>query len=207
MFKNMEHFLRIFIPLLIIMDPIGNLPFFIIFTKENTRLERKKIAFLSCLTAFVILCLFAFTGDLLLRLFGISITSFQIAGGFIFFIYSLQMLGLIPSGIKTSEEEEKEGEEKESAAFVPLGTPLLAGPGAITAVLVWQNQPMYHTSPFILYTAIFFACLFTFFVFSFANKITEFLGVGGIKVITRIMGLLLAVIAVEFMVRGFSKLC
>lgn len=203
----MKEFLRIFIPLLIIMDPIGNLPLFIAFTKDNSEPEKRKIALLSCLTACLILCFFAFTGDLILKLFGISIKSFQIAGGFIFFIYSLQMLGLIPSGIKTSEEEEKEGEEKESAAFVPLGTPLLAGPGAITAILVWQNQPVYHTGLLVIISAIFFACATVFFVFCFGLKIIKFLGVGGIKVITRIMGLLLGVIAVEFMVRGFSKLC
>jgi len=203
----MKEFLRIFIPLLIIMDPVGNLPLFIAFTKDNSEPEKRKIALLSCLTACLILCFFAFTGDLILKLFGISIRSFQIAGGFIFFIYSLQMLGLIPSGIKTSEEEEKEGEEKESAAFVPLGTPLLAGPGAITAILVWQNQPVYHTGLLVIISAIFFACATVFFVFCFGLKIIKFLGVGGIKVITRIMGLLLGVIAVEFMVRGFSKLC
>jgi len=203
----MEAFLRVFIPLLIIMDPIGNLPFFIAFTRENTDQERKRIAFLSCLTACIILCLFAFSGNLILSFFGISIRSFQIAGGFIFFMYSLQMLGIIPSGIKTSEEEEREGEEKESAAFVPLGTPLLAGPGAITAVLVWQNQPMYHTTGLILFMAILSSCFITFIVFLFANKISKFLGIGGIKVITRIMGIILGVIAVEFMVRGLSKLC
>jgi len=203
----MESLLRILIPLLIIMDPIGNLPFFIMFTKDNSDYEKRRIAALSCITAGIILTIFAFTGDLLLRLFGISIKSFQIAGGFIFFIYALQMLGLIPSGIKTSEEEEREGEEKESAALVPLGTPLLAGPGAITAVLVWQNQPIYYSGSTILFMAIVISCTITFFVFCFAQKISDILGVGGIRVITRIMGLILGVIAVEFMVRGFSKLC
>lgn len=203
----MEVFFRIFIPLLMIMDPIGNLPFFLAFTRDNTGQERKKIAAQACVTAAIILCLFAFTGNLLLDIFGISIRSFQIAGGFIFFIYSIQMLGLIPSGIKTSHEEEKEGVEKESVAFVPLGTPLLAGPGAITAVLVWQNQPMYHANSFILFFAIIMACLSTFSIFYFGQKISEVLGVGGIRVVTRIMGLLLGVIAVEFIVRGLGKLC
>ena len=203
----MEAFLRIFIPLLIIMDPVGNLPFFLAFTRDNTAPERRKIALLACITAGAILSIFAFTGDFLLKIFGISIRSFQIAGGLIFFIYSIQMLGLIPSGIKTSQEEEREGEEKDSAAFVPLGTPLIAGPGAITAVLVWQNQPMYHTGSLTLFMAILLSCVVTFLIFCFGQKISGILGVGGIKVITRIMGLLLGVIAVEFMVRGFSKLC
>lgn len=204
--ETVESLFRILIPLLIIMDPVGNLPFFITFTKDNTEQEKRKIAALSCITAGAILIIFAFTGDFLLRLFGISIRSFQIAGGFIFFIYALQMLGLIPSGIKTSEEEEREGEEKESAALVPLGTPLLAGPGAITAVLVWQNQSGYYAGPIIIFMAIIISCAIIFFTFCFAKKISDILGVGGIRVITRLMGLLLGVIAVEFMVRGLSKL-
>ncbi len=203
----MQNFIRIFISLIIIMDPIGNLPFFMIFTKNNTEKEKIKISALACATSGLILSIFAFTGDFLLKIFGISIRSFQIAGGFIFFIYALEMLGLISSGIKTSEEEEREGEEKESAAFVPLGTPLLAGPGAITAILVWQNQPIYHTNTFILFLAIILSCFIIFLFFCFAQKISDILGVGGIRVITRIMGLLLSVIGVEFMVNGLSKLC
>jgi len=203
----MQNFIRIFISLIIIMGPIGNLPFFMIFTKNNTEKEKIKISALACATSGLILSIFAFTGDFLLKIFGISIRSFQIAGGFIFFIYALEMLGLISSGIKTSEEEEREGEEKESAAFVPLGTPLLAGPGAITAILVWQNQPIYHTNTFILFLAIILSCFIIFLFFCFAQKISDILGVGGIRVITRIMGLLLSVIGVEFMVNGLSKLC
>ncbi|MCK5545334.1 MAG: NAAT family transporter, partial [Desulfobulbaceae bacterium] len=131
--ETTKYFLTILIPLLIIMDPLGNLPFFLLFTKENSKSERRRLAAMAPAAAAAILLFFGLTGDFILRFIGISLPAFQLAGGFIFFIYSLQMLRLIPSGIKTSEEEEEEGISKENVALVPLATPLLAGPGAITA--------------------------------------------------------------------------
>ena len=83
---------------------------------------------------------FCLTGNFVLSFFGIGLPAFQLAGGFIFFVYALQMLHLIPSGLKTSTEEEKEGVNKEYIALVPMATPLLAGPGAITVVMVWQQK-------------------------------------------------------------------
>ena len=131
---------RLLIPLIIIMDPFGNLPFFLMFTASKPVKERNRIAAVSTSTAALILLFFALTGNLVLNFFHISLAAFQLAGGFIFFIYSLQMLALIPSGLKTSDEEEHEAISKDSVALVPLATPFLAGPGAITAVLVWRDQ-------------------------------------------------------------------
>ncbi len=199
-------FVTFFISLLIIMDPLGNLPFFLMFTENNTPSERSRMAAVSTFTACLILIFFCLTGDLLLQLFGIELPAFQLAGGLIFFIYALQMLRLIPSGLKTSSEEEREGIEKKNVAMVPLAIPLLAGPGAITTVLVW-NQKMGDTFsvPFLVLTII-AACVVVYLVFYFGQKISGFLGVGGNRVLTRIMGLLLAVIAVQFMVDGFKQI-
>ncbi len=142
------------------------------------------------------------TGDAVLRFFNISLPAFEIAGGVIFFIYSLQMLGLIPRGIKSTEEEETEGITKENAALVPLATPLLAGPGAITAILVWQERADDPLSMPLLIGAVVLACFIIHVVFAFGERIHALLGVGGIRVISRLTGLLLAVIAVEFVVGG-----
>lgn len=204
--ETLKLLLTVLIPLVIIMDPLGNLPFFLLFTEQNSPSEKRKMAAIAAVTACIILILFGLTGDLILRFFGIGLPSFQLAGGFIFFIYALQMLRLIPSGVKTTSEEEREGIEKESVALVPLATPLLAGPGAITAVLVWQNKMDDPLSTPLLLTAIMIACFIVYLVFYFGQRISEFLGVGGIRVITRLMGLLLAVIAVQFMVSGFQQL-
>lgn len=188
------------------MDPIGNLPFFLLFTKNNSPKERHRVAAIASITACLILIFFGLTGDLILRFFGIGLPAFQLAGGLIFFIYALQMLHLIPSGLKTSYEEEQEGIEKENVGLVPLATPLLAGPGAITAVLVWRDKPNNPTDTVILMAAIIIACIVVYYVFYFGLRINRILGVGGIRVITRLTGLLLAVIAVQFMVSGFQQI-
>jgi multiple antibiotic resistance protein len=202
----MKPFLTVFISLLIIMDPLGNLPFFLVFTERNTPSERSKMAAISTLTACLILIFFGLTGNLIILFFNIGLAAFQLAGGLIFFLYALQMLGLIPSGLKTSLEEEKEGIEKENVAMVPLATPLLAGPGAITTVLAWQQQTDSPLGIPFLILAIVTACLIVYLVFCFGQAISRFLGVGGTRVLTRLMGLLLAVIAVQFMVNGFRQL-
>lgn len=203
---SLNQLITFFITLLIIMDPLGNLPFFLLFTKQNTTEERKSMAAVSCITSCIILIIFDITGDYILRFFGISLPAFQLAGGFIFFIYALQMLHLIPRGVKTTVEEEKEGIEKASAALVPIATPMLAGPGAITAVLVWQQSNSSPAGGFMLVAAIVTACLTIYGVFRFGERISSLMGMGGIRVATRLMGLLLSVIAVQFMVDGFRQL-
>lgn len=201
-----QHFLTLLIPLLIIMDPLGNLVFFLLFTKNNTAREQRKVAAHASLAAGLILIFFLFTGDLVLHFFKISLPAFQLAGGFIFFVYALQMLHLIPGGIKTTEQEEQEGVSKENVALVPLATPLLAGPGAITAVLVWQRSAEQLLGLGLLLAAIVLSCCIVYVVFRFGEWIRKGLGIGGINVITRLMGLLLAVIAVEFIVSGLRQI-
>jgi len=205
--ETLKELLSVLVPLSIIMDPLGNLPFFIIFTRENTRRERVSMAAIASSAACAVLIFFALTGDAILDFFDIGIPAFQIAGGFIFFVYSLQLLHLIPMGIKSTKEEEEEGIAKENAALVPLAIPLLAGPGAITAVVVWRNGTEDSVGILPLLIAIIIACLSVFVVFYFGEKIHHVLGVGGIRVVTRLMGLLLAVIAVEFIVKGVEELC
>jgi multiple antibiotic resistance protein len=204
--ETVKSLLTILIPLVIIMDPLGNLPFFLLFTEQNTPAERRRMAGIASLTACMILFFFSLTGDFVLRFFGIGLPAFQLAGGFVFFVYALQMLRLIPSGVKTTAEEKEEGVTKENVALVPLATPLLAGPGAITAVLVWRQTPDAPISTALLLTAIMMACFIVYAVFYFGEKIRRAMGVGGIRVVTRILGLLLAVIAVQFMVSGFQQI-
>ncbi len=204
--ETFQHFLTILIPLIIIMDPPGNLLFFLLFTEQNTLSERRKIAAIASLCAGLILVFFGLTGDFVLHFFNIGLPAFQLTGGLIFFIYALQMLRLIPSNIKATQQEEKEGIKKHNVALVPLATPLLAGPGAITAVLVWQQSPESSISMPLLLLAIIITCLIIYIVFYFGEWIRKVLGIGGLQVVTRLMGLLLAVIAVQFMVTGFQQL-
>jgi multiple antibiotic resistance protein len=198
--------MTILVPLVIITDPLGNLTFFLLFTEKNTLSERRRMAAVSASTACLILVFFAVTGDFVLRFFHISLPAFQLAGGFIFFVYALQMMRVIPGGVKTTAEEEQEGVEKQNVALVPLATPLLAGPGAITAVLVWQQTLDTPVSTLLLLGAIVITCFTIYLVFHFGSAIIRVMGVGGIRVVTRLMGLLLAVIAVQFMVSGYQQI-
>lgn len=201
--ESIHPFFTLLITLLIIMDPVGNLPFFILFTRQNTRRERNRMALTASAAACAILVFFGLTGDYLLRVFSITLPAFQLAGGAIFLIYSLQMLALIPIGIKTSEAEEQEGISKENVALVPLAIPLLAGPGAITGVLVWRQAEI--GIPLLLLSIV-VACLVIYIIFRFGERIHDAMGVTGIRVISRLMGLLLAVIAVQYMVDGFQQI-
>ena len=201
-----ETLTTLLVPLLIIMDPLGNLPFFLLFTEKDTPAQRRRAAAVASITAGLILIFFSLTGDFVLRFFGIGLPAFQLAGGFIFFVYALQMLRLIPGGIKTTSEEQEEGVAKENVALVPRATPLLAGPGAITAVLVWQQTSDTAGSIFLLLLAIVIACAVIYGVFRFGQRIVDVMGLGGIRVASRLMGLLLAVIAVQFMVSGYQQI-
>ncbi len=204
--ETLNTLLTILIPRLSIMDPLGNLLFFLLFTKQNTPAEQGRMAVITSIAACLILFFFAFTSDFVLHYFGIGLPAFQVAGGFIFFVYALQMLHLIPSGLKTTTEEEEEGITKPNAALVPMATPMLAGPGAITAVLVWKLNPDNPVNSPLLFIAIMMSCFTVFIVFYFGRWISKVLGIGGIRVITRLMGLLLAVIAVQFMINGFKQI-
>jgi len=201
--ESLHSFLTVLVTLLIIMDPVGNLPFFMLFTRENTPPERNRMAMTASAAACAILVFFGLTGEYMLQWFSITLPAFQLAGGAIFLIYSLQMLALIPIGIKTSEEEEQEGISKENVALVPLAIPLTAGPGAITAVLVWRKGEI--EIGFLL-LAVISACLITYVVFRFGEWIHKAMGVSGVRVVSRLMGLLLAVIAVQFMVNGLQQI-
>lgn len=203
---TLQEFLAIMVPLWIIMDPIGNLPLFMMFTKDNTPEEQRRMALQACGASVVILLVFIWAGDHILKMFGITMPAFQIAGGFIFGVYALQMLALIPSGLKGSSEEDRESKRKHNIALVPLAVPMMAGPGAITAVLVWRQQYTAFTDQGWLMLGVLSACAGVYLVLHFAAQLSKLLGVSGIRVITRLMGMLLAVIAVQFMVNGFQSI-
>ncbi len=198
-------FLTLFIPLLIIMDPVGNLPLFLSMTSNHDLRHQATVAATACSAAAIILSLFGLIGDAILHFFGITIPAFQLAGGIIFFIYALQMLNLIPAGIKSSAAEKQESLRKENVALVPLATPLLAGPGAITAVLVWRQDPAHQIPLWLLLAVIIAACGVTFLTFYSARWLHRVLGIGGIGVVTRLTGLLLSVIAMQFIVDGLTR--
>jgi multiple antibiotic resistance protein len=182
-----------FVPLFIVIDAIGNLPFVISLSEGLGKAERKLLINIATITALVVGLFFLFLGQLLLRVMGISVGAFAIAGGIILLFLSIQYMttGHMVEIIK-----------EEMVAVVPIGTPLTVGPATITTLLLLAAQfPIYFvTLSFILNIGI------VFITFLLSNQLVRFFGQGGIKAFSRIAALLLAAIAVNMMLRGLEMI-
>ncbi len=198
-------FLKSFITLFTIIDPIGGAPFFLGITAGYSEEERRKIAFKASITAFITLVIFLWIGIQLLYFFQISISSFKIAGGILLFLIALEMLFGKTTQVKTTDEETLQIKQKEDVSIVPLGIPYLAGPGAITTtIILGENSNILQKS--ILSCIIFLIFLITFFILAYSSKIFKFLGELGTKAVVRILGLILASIAIEYITQGLKEI-
>ena len=203
---DFKGFLHIFIPLFIIVDPIGCVPLFLGLT-EGLPEEKKRILALKAATvAAGVLSAFALFGDRLLLYFDISVSSFRVAGGLILLLIALQMLQAQPRAIKSLPEEEEESRQKEDIAVVPLGVPILAGPGAITTILVLTAGESNLTLRLEVILASLVVSFLTFVIFWHASRIARLLGQTGTNLFVRLTGLILAVISVEYMAKGLGEL-
>jgi len=182
---------KVFVMLFVIMDPSGNIPIFMALTKGMSERGRKKELNYAVLVATILLLLFAFLGKIILDVLGITTNSFMIAGGILLLFLSFELL----------RGEHKYVASEESGAgvgAVPLGTPLLAGPGAITAVMVIIQK---EGVLFVLF-AIFSAIIATRLVLGQSERIYQILGKVGSEVLSRVMGIIVAAIAIEFIAGG-----
>ncbi len=197
--------IKSFITLFTIIDPIGGAPFFLSITATYSERERKKIAFKATISALITLLIFLWIGKSLLHFFQISVSSFKVAGGLLLFLISIEMLLGKTTQIKTTERETLKVKEQEDVSVVPLGIPYLAGPGAITTIIILgENSDFYNKIGLTL--VIFLVILFTFLIFIQALKIFKFLGELGIKAVVRILGLILASIAIEYITTGLKEI-
>ncbi|MBI5148256.1 MarC family protein [Candidatus Pacearchaeota archaeon] len=176
--------------LFIISDSLGNLPLFITLTLKKTQEERKKIFRQAILTAFTILFVFALIGYLVLSFFDIKLGSFAIAGGLL----------LLLLGISISLGKEKELITSKSMAYVPMATPLIAGPGAITAVLLTIQT----SSWLIAVLSIIIVFIITKLIFWKAESLHKLLGKNGSILISRLSGIIVSAIGIEFIINGLK---
>jgi multiple antibiotic resistance protein len=188
--------------LLAIINPLSATPMYLALTNGYTPEHRQRTIRSAVLTAFLVLTVFALLGGTIFQIFGITIHAFRIAGGVIFFGIGMDMLQAKRSRVKTTEEEEKEGMTKEEVGVTPLGIPMITGPGAITTVMVLMTQARDPVFVGILFGAILIVLALTYVVLSTAPRVVGFFGQTGLNVMTRIMGLLVTVIAVQFIVDG-----
>ncbi|MDM0015740.1 MarC family protein [Variovorax sp. J22P168] len=198
------------ITLLAIVNPLAIVPFFIHFTQECTDLQRRRTAWVSAFSAFMVIAVSALLGLQVLSFFNISIASFQVGGGMLLLISALNMLNAAPAESKTNKDEIRATEVKASLgasiAVVPLTIPLLTGPATMSTVVIYADKAQHYwdLAALVGYGAV--VGLATGVTFSLADTISRVLGKTGINVMTRLMGLILAALAVEVMAEGLGTL-
>lgn len=199
---------KITVALLAIVNPFGGIPVFIGATHGWAARDRARTARTVALTVFIVLGLAAFTGDRLLAFFNVSIGSFMVGGGILLLLLAISMLQAKESPIRQTQEEADETADREAVGVVPLGIPLLAGPGAISSVIIAAHEFRHGDllGHFMLLVPIAVVSLIAWGVFLLASRIARRLGRTGINIVTRLMGLILAAMAVEFIARGIGEL-
>ena len=200
--------LKPLIALLAIVNPIGVIPFFIAFTQNFSPAERRRTIKVASFSAFVVIAVSAIAGLKIIEFFGISLASFQVGGGTLLLISSLQMLNAQPAEARPSDVDE--GNQKVDAgasiAVVPLTVPLLTGPATISTIVIYAEKTRHVWELGVLVGYGVVIGLITFATFVASGRIAKVLGQTGINVMTRLMGLILAAMAVELLADGLIKL-
>jgi multiple antibiotic resistance protein len=187
-----------FVTLLVVLDPLGNVPVFLTLTARAADRDRHRAAYMALVVATIVVLAFAFFGHLLLEYLSVSLESLMVAGGVLLFIVALEML---QGGgtLLTAHDEEA------NVAFVPLGTPLLAGPGAIVATMVMMRQQDTTAERAAVVLGVLAALLTVLLALRFAAWCSRYLRPSAIHFMTRIMGLLLTAIAVQLVVEAVAR--
>ncbi|MHB1215992.1 MAG: YchE family NAAT transporter [Thiobacillus sp.] len=199
-------YLKIFVGLLAIINPFGAIPLFISMTADENRSQRRKTINRVAFGVSIILLVTLFFGELLLRFFGITIDSFRVGGGILVLLMAIAMLHAKTSLIRQTDEEAQESIDKESVAIVPLAMPLLAGPGAISTVILAAHKSTGIAHYMVIALGIVLLSLVVWGVLRLSPWIAARIGATGINIFTRIMGLILTAIAVEFIALGIKGL-
>jgi multiple antibiotic resistance protein len=204
---EIAEYIKIFVVVVVILDPLLAVPTFINLTSNEPRRNRVRIAFVTSFTVFILLSSSALIGDLLLSVLGVSISAFRVAGGILLLLMAISMLqARIPTS-KQTPEETHEAEDKETIAVVPLAIPLLAGPGSISTMIVYSNYSPEIIHKFVLCGISFVVSFIVWIILRISGKIGKALGTSGINIATRLMGLLLAAFGVELIFDGLKGLC
>ncbi len=186
-----------------IVDPFGYIPIFLAMTAKDSEDHRKAMLLKACTAAFIVLTVSCLFGGAVLGYLGISVPALQISGGILLLTISFEMLKVMPVSEKLTPYEENEGLKKQDISIVPLAIPMLSGPASIATVIVLTSK----SESKMIYPAIivssFLTLSFTYWILRFAGKILRQIGMTGLNVMTRIMGLLLCAMGVQFVINGF----
>lgn len=188
--------------LFVVVDPFGCVPLFVAITDGDSQERKRRAARRASLVAGITLAIFAVSGSLIFRLLGVSVGAFRIAGGVLLFLLAVDMLRAQRSRQRTTPEEEEEGVHKPDVSVFPLGIPMLAGPGATSTVMVLVSRARNAFEYVMVLVAIVATLLVAYWVLSGASTVSRRLGHTGMNVLERVMGLVLAAVAVQFVVDG-----
>jgi multiple antibiotic resistance protein len=203
---SLTEYIKMFTAVLVIVNPIGAVPLFVTVSSGQSQQERRKIADLAALSVAIVLSAACVAGKSMLSLFGVSMASFRVGGGILLMFTAIAMFHARLSWSKATPEETREAGHKSGIAVVPLAIPLLSGPGAISTVIIFANQSSSWLDRGLLIGACVLVALIVWITLRMAIPIGAWLGKTGINIVTRLMGLLLAAIAVEIIAKGLVEL-
>jgi len=198
-------YLRFVVTLGAVVDPFLAIPFFLVFTRGRTTDDRARLARLIVVTVFLVLACSTFLGEALLELIGASLSAFRVGGGLVLLLMALAMLNAEAGGVRQSQAEANELAAGEVHGVVPIAVPLLAGPGAISSCIIAAERGAL-THQIAIVACIAAVCLISWIALRRADVIAKVLGVTGLNIATRILGLLLAAMAVQTMADGLKGL-
>jgi len=199
-------YIKIFVAMIVIVNPIGIMPVFVAMTAHTSQDERKKIARIASISVFIVLLISAVLGERVLEMFGISIASFKVGGAILVMTAALSMMQAMPTRDKQTPEEAKEAEDKASIAVVPLAIPLLAGPGAMSTIIIYASEKKTFLHIGAVCLVVLGIAIATWLALRIATKVGSRMSKTTVNVATRIMGLLLAALAVEIFAGGIVEL-
>jgi multiple antibiotic resistance protein len=205
--SSFQEYLRFFVTLTAVLDPFLAVPIFLAVTSSHSARSRAALVTVVSITVFAVLAVTALLGDTILTLVGASLAAFRVGGGLVLLLMALAMLNAQAGGVRQSEEEAAELESGELKGVVPLAVPLLAGPGAISTVIIAAQKgggAPPHLAAVI--GVIFLVSVLTWAVLRAANAIGNRMGTTGLNIATRLLGLLLAALAIQTMAEGLKEL-
>lgn len=189
-----------------VINPLGITPIFVAMTEKYDSETRSKIARKGIITGSIILIVFTLLGSIIFQFYGITVEAFQIMGGIIFFRSGMRMLDAKVGRSRTTESEREEFKDTDEIAISPIGVPLITGPGAITGVVILSGKAPTNFSVLVLLFSVIITMFIFYFILKAGNYIGQKIGIAGMRVIERMMGLILMVIAVQFIINGIETI-